>query len=215
MRLKNSDKKARILEVASHLFGEHGYRGVSTRMITEKAKISHGSLHYHFGGKDNIYYEIIKLAYASDEALTYKKLLEMEPYVIKTDAGKSYAIHRVVQDYFRRHVFFNEPWKRHTILKEVLDPSPVYTRLYKEILGVEVSLMEEFFYLLKPGANSTEAFVWSHFPDTQGLYYILSWTLLQTTFDREALDDISLRVVNVTSKMMIEMLDLPVPEMLR
>lgn len=209
------DTKIHVLETACQLFSKHGYRRVSMRMISDTAKVSQGTMHYHFGSKEKIYYEVIKMAYESDEPLTYKKLLELEPFVLESDAGKAYAIQRLVQNYFRRHIFFNESWKRHIILQEVMDPSPMFQKLNEEIFSVEAACMEEFYYKLKPHGKSTEAFLWSRFPDAQGVYYLLSWASMQAQYSQDYLQELSQRVINTTTRQMIEMLRLPVPEMLQ
>lgn len=42
------------MEAAAHLFQQHGYAAVSVRMIAAEAKVTTGSLYYHFRDKDEI-----------------------------------------------------------------------------------------------------------------------------------------------------------------
>lgn len=46
-----SDTRARILDVAEHLFGEQGLDRVSIRDITNQARVNLAAIHYHFGSK--------------------------------------------------------------------------------------------------------------------------------------------------------------------
>ena len=47
-----AESRARILEHALRLFGEHGYDGTTVKMIAESAGISQGLIYAHFASKD-------------------------------------------------------------------------------------------------------------------------------------------------------------------
>lgn len=49
-----TDTKARILDVAEELFAEHGIAATSLRQIMTVAELNPASVHYHFGGKDQL-----------------------------------------------------------------------------------------------------------------------------------------------------------------
>ena len=58
---KNGDNaRQRLLNAAEKLFAEHGFDGVPVRNITSLANCNVAAINYHFGGKDNIYLEIMK-----------------------------------------------------------------------------------------------------------------------------------------------------------
>lgn len=213
-----ADTKNLILKAAGLLFAEHGYRHVTTRMIAQSAKISHGLLHYHFRSKKSIYFEVVKLVYETRESLTYQQLLETEPHVLESETTKAYIVYRLVMDYFRRYVFFNEPWKLHLIQREILNPSPVYACIFKEIFISRWNHLAEFYYLVKPDAKASEAFYWSHYPDTQGFYYhhlSIWWDTVLQEHDDRLLEELRRLMIGSTSRAMIIMLNLPVPEFLR
>ena len=44
-----------IIGVATDLFGQYGYRGVTVRQLTLAAKVNLSAITYHFGGKDELY----------------------------------------------------------------------------------------------------------------------------------------------------------------
>ena len=52
--------RQRILEQAQHLFSLHGYHGASIRGIAQACGLSNASLYYHFGNKQNLYFEVLK-----------------------------------------------------------------------------------------------------------------------------------------------------------
>jgi TetR/AcrR family transcriptional regulator, regulator of cefoperazone and chloramphenicol sensitivity len=51
--------KARILDVARRIFGEYGFHGTTTRMIAQEVGIDISTLHYHWGGKKDLYESVI------------------------------------------------------------------------------------------------------------------------------------------------------------
>jgi AcrR family transcriptional regulator len=53
------DTKEHIKEVARGLFAQHGFDGVSIRDIIEKAEVNLGAITYHFGGKEELFRELI------------------------------------------------------------------------------------------------------------------------------------------------------------
>ena len=53
----------RILEVAYDLFSDSGYEQTSVRSIVARAGTNIASVNYHFGGKDNLYAEVLALSF--------------------------------------------------------------------------------------------------------------------------------------------------------
>ncbi len=51
--------KARILAVARRIFGEYGFHGTTTRMISQEVGIDISTLHYHWGGKKDLYESVV------------------------------------------------------------------------------------------------------------------------------------------------------------
>ncbi len=208
------DTRQQIFQAACLLFAEHGYGNVSIRMIAEKAEVQLGSIYYHFENKDKLYLEVFRSVYDLDNALTYDVLLATEPMLFDSPEGKAYAIQRVVFDYFHRHVFTLETWKRRLIIRELFEQTPIFFRLVTEVLGGESEKMLQFYYVLVPGGSDSEAYYWSHLPDTQGLYYLMANGPIEAHYDKVFLDDLSRTIIKRTTSLMISMLDLPVPLML-
>ena len=60
LKTKNGDDaRQRLMVMAEKLFAEKGFDGVSVRDITSLAKCNVAAINYHFGGKDNLYLEIM------------------------------------------------------------------------------------------------------------------------------------------------------------
>lgn len=215
--MSKSPKNTRqvIVDAACHLFAEHGYQAVTLKQIAQKAEVPTSRIHYHFKTKEAVYFEVFRHIFNIDQALTYKKLLEIEPFVLDSPEGRAYAIQRIIYDYYSRHIFFPEPWKRKLILKELYDSSPFYVRWASEVLSFESDKMSELFYILKPEGTRAEAFFWANYQHAHAHYYLLCWPTLQYLFDDAFLDEIKVQVINATARNMILMLKLPVPEMLQ
>jgi AcrR family transcriptional regulator len=57
-----SETRARLVNAASDLFAEHGYRGASVRDICNIARANPGAVSYHFGGKRQLYRTVLRQA---------------------------------------------------------------------------------------------------------------------------------------------------------
>lgn len=62
--MREARRADEILELASRLFYERGYRGVSMRALAQEAGIQGGSLYHHFPSKEEMLYRITQ--YGSD-----------------------------------------------------------------------------------------------------------------------------------------------------
>ena len=215
MPSKSEITRRRIIDAASLLFAEHGYDKVTTRKIAAELGLQHGSVHYHFKVKEDLYTEVFRSIFEATNVLTYDVLLQQEPFALDTPEGKAYAIHRVVMNYFQRHFHIEEEWKRKLILRELFNPSPVFLRLIEEVMNLEVEKMMEFYFVLHPNGSMEDAYVWSHLPDTQSLYYIMAKTPIEAYYDKEFIGRLSQKVMNTTVRTMIMLLDLPLPDRLK
>lgn len=214
MKSSPQNVKERILDAAGLLFAEHGYDNVSTRQIADRADVRLGSLYYHFTNKETLYNHVFRKVYDLDNALTYDVLLQKEPLIFDTPEGKAYAIQRVVFDYFQRHVFISEEWRKKLIYREMLSPSSVFRPYVEKKLKEETEKMKEFFFTLCPEGSETDALYWSQLPCTQGLFYFMTLDFLERQYDSDFLGELDKVTIKRTAKLMILFLDLPLPQML-
>ncbi|HTV34686.1 MAG TPA: CerR family C-terminal domain-containing protein [Methylocella sp.] len=54
--------RAAILDRAADVFAESGFDRASVREITSRAKVNQAAINYHFGGKEALYREVLRLA---------------------------------------------------------------------------------------------------------------------------------------------------------
>lgn len=56
----NGDRtRQKITDAAEHLFGQMGFDAVSLREITQRAEVTLALASYHFGSKENLFYEVV------------------------------------------------------------------------------------------------------------------------------------------------------------
>lgn len=53
--------KQRILDAAEALFASHGFAGASLRQVTSNAQVNLAAVNYHFGSKENLINEVLRL----------------------------------------------------------------------------------------------------------------------------------------------------------
>src|SRR5262245_20332619 len=53
-----------IINAAVSLFAEKGFERSSVRDIVTKARVNQAAINYHFKGKDGLYFEVLKIAFA-------------------------------------------------------------------------------------------------------------------------------------------------------
>jgi AcrR family transcriptional regulator len=61
----NLTTRERLLQAATRLFADNGYRGASVRDICNLAGANPGAVSYHFGGKRHLYRSVLRRAAAS------------------------------------------------------------------------------------------------------------------------------------------------------
>jgi AcrR family transcriptional regulator len=70
-----------LLDHATDVFAENGFDGASVRQITRRATVNLAAINYHFGGKEALYREVLRLAVAaiSDASLLDEDTIDRVP----------------------------------------------------------------------------------------------------------------------------------------
>lgn len=76
LRPRSETKRARIVEIATQHFAEHGYHDARVGDIAASLGIAKGSVFQHFGSKDGLFFEVYKRAVRS-----FAKYLDVPPEV--------------------------------------------------------------------------------------------------------------------------------------
>jgi AcrR family transcriptional regulator len=70
----SNESHERIIQAATLLFAEHGYHGVSARQIADAVGLNVATVHYHTGGKRDLYLSVIRRLYEQEQALVVSAL---------------------------------------------------------------------------------------------------------------------------------------------
>ncbi len=124
-RAADHTRKA-LLGAATNVFAEFGYDRGSIREIVRQAGANQAAIAYHFGGKNGLYKEVLKLAiaaFADSAELTPEKVSEMDgpealSLLIRHQVSTIIHHHRYAK-YLR--IFAWENVLRSTVFQEVLE----------------------------------------------------------------------------------------------
>ncbi len=154
--------KELLIISAGELFANHGFDGVSTRMIVDMAGLKLSSIHYHFGSKDNLYIESCLYAHARGKNITFSSVIDENPSLLETSQGQAEIIRTVVFRTFHDKFSTNRPeWETTLLLKELVTPSKALTTLVEKIFKPDAESAARFYQKVKPTASITEAAAWS------------------------------------------------------
>ncbi|NJL57844.1 TetR/AcrR family transcriptional regulator [bacterium] len=59
-RERSGESYERIIEVATVLFAQYGYHGLSTRKLADEVDLNIATVNYHVGGKQELYQEVFQ-----------------------------------------------------------------------------------------------------------------------------------------------------------
>lgn len=151
-----------LIDAGIALFGEHGFKATTTRMIADQAGANIGSIAYYFGNKEGLYLAIAK---AINERLTEKLSLDQLP-----DPGalpKDQVRERLIQTLNRMVDLFvadqeAEQWMMF-IQREQIAPSPAFDHLYNNAFStLHCFLTSLIARLRKLPAEHTHAILQAH-----------------------------------------------------
>ena len=83
IRMSSVDRRAAIIETAIRLFGERGFRGVTTRELAAAVGVSEPVLYQHFPSKRDLYTAIIETAMGSEVEMRLPILLNEPSYHVR------------------------------------------------------------------------------------------------------------------------------------
>lgn len=86
--------RQRIVEEALLLFARHGFDGVGVREIAETVGVQHGLIKYHFGTKDELWREAVRLLFARMSEI-------LRPPPEEADMPSGQAFERSLRRYIR------------------------------------------------------------------------------------------------------------------
>ena len=144
------DVRTRLLQAAGPVFADKGYQSATVRDICLAAGANVASVNYHFGDKETLYIETVKLA----------RQLRAERFpmpVWPPGTPASERLHDFVTTLLMRLLAVDEvSWNTRLMLREVIEPTGVCGQLVREYIRPMFELLLDIVgELLPPRLPST------------------------------------------------------------
>ena len=118
--------RRRLIDAASSLFAERGYRDTSVQAIGERAGISRGSIFWHFGSKEGLLWAVVEEAFG-----------RWETDVLVPDIGDAIGIEAVRRGVRAHHRFLTDDGSAlrlfYVLMFEALGPRPEFRGRFVEL----------------------------------------------------------------------------------
>jgi len=126
--------RLRLLDAAEVLFAENGFRGASVRDITQQAGCNLAAVNYHFGGKVNLYREVVLRRLA---ALRAGRIEAVKAAMARS--GDEATVEELVESFgtaFLEPLISSAAGRRwmNLMTREILDPQLPSDLIYKEMM---------------------------------------------------------------------------------
>ena len=131
----------RLLQEAMRLFGEKGFDVVTTREICGAAGVNPGAIHYHFGDKDGLYAEVLRLP-----------VRELQQQLTGFDEP-GLGLHESICRFLRPFLFDDGACSAQLFFREMLAPSSIFMQTVAQEVG---PLFDRFAQLLARHAGLAE-----------------------------------------------------------
>ncbi len=124
-----------IMDVATDLFGQYGYRGVTVRQLTLAAKVNLGAITYHFGGKEELYRRTVESLMADIGGLIGAPIAGLLGAVAEAQGGRA-ALQAAAEGFIGRWaqlVLANPDVQRRlpVLAMELVSPTPAFPLIYE------------------------------------------------------------------------------------
>jgi TetR/AcrR family transcriptional regulator, regulator of cefoperazone and chloramphenicol sensitivity len=119
----------RIMEAAGEQFAERGFRGATVRMICEKAGVNISAIKYYFGGKEELYAEVLRF--------WHDFAIKKYPPLLGTgdDAPSEEKLRAFIHSLLFRLLDKGKPaWFGKLMAREMVVPTRAFDRMVQEVM---------------------------------------------------------------------------------
>jgi AcrR family transcriptional regulator len=217
MDKKVVNTKELLIVSAGELFAEHGYDGVSTRMIAESAEVKLSAIHYHFGSKENLYVEAFTYAHEKGKSTNFADVIAENPVLTETALGQAEIIRntvfRTINNYFKPE---RPEWETKILIRELANPTSALNILAEKFFKPNVESAIGFYKLIRPGTSDEEAAAWSDLLHSHVLFYSMAKQPIELVRGDKALNPEFFRTTaRILARAMILEVGLPLPDDLK
>lgn len=209
--------KTLLVLAAGELFAAHGFEGVSTRMIADKAGVNLGCIHYHFGTKENLYVEAFKYVCERGRRQMLSDVINENPALADTPEGCAAAIREMCRRFLQDFASPEKPeWRARFVSQELTNPSAALPIMVRDEFRPDHEYTMAFYRRIRPEASEDEAHAWALMLKAQAVFYLMSKAALVLVRDGKPLDEQFFTAsADMLARAMIMLAGLPLPEDLR
>jgi len=146
-----SDTRARLLEAGAEVFSAQGFHAATVRQICRRAQANVAAIHYHFGGKEELYTELLRTL--------GRRAFERYPPTLglSAQASPEERLFAYVHAYFLR-LLSEDGFARHGRLlsREMIDPSPAFVHVVEEFIRPHFEILRGIVAAIRPDASERE-----------------------------------------------------------
>ncbi|HYL97923.1 MAG TPA: CerR family C-terminal domain-containing protein [Blastocatellia bacterium] len=153
---REDDARTKLLNAASRLFAARGFGGVSVRELAQEAGVNIASVNYHFGSKENLYLDVVRLKFREIREAHWNSRAVLEAEQADTPEAARQAIRRFIAEYMESIVGPNEPDQFFLLMaREMMEPTIAIDVVVEEFIEPRFKLMEKLIGTLRPDLAGT------------------------------------------------------------
>lgn len=148
-----------LIHAAGELVAELGAGRVSTRAIAEKAGENLGTIHYHFGGKEELLKEMLRFACHSQAGPSLHEVIRSFEGHLNTPQQQAEAVQTVIRQFIQEGFSPDRPaWCSRVLFQMAQHEGPLRAFLRAEVLDPLLDAFREMFRAIKPGWTDPEIY---------------------------------------------------------
>ena len=218
MDYESPNTKLALIRAAGEMFADHGYDGVSTRAIAEKAGVNLGGIHYHFGGKERLYIATFEYAIRQEGNLpSLKEMIEQDPS--RLDFPESAAALLLEHTYETVRAFLGqdeESWQRRLVVRHITNPATAMPLFAEEVVRPDHDAYLEVFRRVAPHLSEQESHIIGFMMGSQVCFHVLARDVVKAIVGAGACGPEFIEAVaRNTARAVLLLSGLPMPEELR
>ncbi|MBF0507813.1 MAG: CerR family C-terminal domain-containing protein [Deltaproteobacteria bacterium] len=127
---KGTDTRERLIQAAGEVFAQRGFKGATVREISRQANANIAAVNYHFGDKEELYYEVLKNSLSS--------VLEKYPpdLGVTPESTPEERLHAFIRSLLFRVLDESRPtWHARLMAREIAEPTAALDQMIENILG--------------------------------------------------------------------------------
>lgn len=149
-----------LINAAGELAAEMGFPNVSTRAVAERAGENIGSIHYHFGGKEQLFEAVVREVIKRGRSLTIEQVIEPFSDKLSEPEWQTEAIRAMIQ---REISILFDPksprWHTRVVYQLMQYRNPMQELLKTELINPFIEAIDRIVLAIRPDMHSRERFI--------------------------------------------------------